>query len=663
MTTYEKIVKGATKVKVAAPKSKYIEPILMATSIDHSIVSADNFNTIMRSLQQRLRDSSWSVVYKSLIVIHLMIREGDRDVTLKYLADQGHSMLNLSSSNIASNNSGSLNADVRLIMKYSKYLHTRVKQYDATGIDYVRDERSNNSTTQEGGRLRSLTIERGLLRETESVQKQIDSLLKNSFMENDINNDIVLTAFRLLVNDLLALFQELNEGVINILEHYFEMSKYDAERSLKVYKKFVDQTKYVIDYLRVAKHLEYATKLHVPTIKHAPTALTSSLEEYLDDPNFEINRRQYLAEKGNKKNIDSPKKPIFNTRDEVKPTAQQQQQQQQQQVQQQQPAQQNISNGSASGVDRHASLVVQQTYNPWNNIAIPVYAQAYTQGQVDPFQLQQQQQQQQQSQLQAQQQAQEQAQLQAQQQAQQEQAQQQAQLQAQQQQQQAQLQAQQQQQQAQLQAQQQIQQQHTFGHQSGTSLPPIFQGQQYQSPMHTSYTGAGFGGYGSQTTLQPQQTNPTQQSLQPLQQQNTNPFLQSAQNTQQLQQFTSTQFQQQTPLPLQHQNTNPFFQQAQQAQTAPAAPPPPQQQFTQQFTQPQPQQQLYQQSQSSPGLQRQNTNPFAKLVTGQQNTQQPQGIFFGQQTGSQQQPIQPLQHQSTNPFAYRAFDPNTDSLI
>ena len=43
MTTYEKIVKGATKVKVAAPKPKYIEPILMATSLDHSVVSKENF--------------------------------------------------------------------------------------------------------------------------------------------------------------------------------------------------------------------------------------------------------------------------------------------------------------------------------------------------------------------------------------------------------------------------------------------------------------------------------------------------------------------------------------------------------------------------------------------------------------------------------------------
>ena len=271
MTTYEKIVKGATKIKVAAPKPKYIEPILMATSTELSLES-DNFSTIMKTLQHRLQDLAWSVVYKALIVIHIMIREGDKDVTLKYLAHKNPNMLSLALAPVVKNQAA--NADVRFIVKYSKYLATRVRQFDTTGIDYVRDERSNNSTLQSGGRLRTLTVEKGLLRELELVQKQIDALLKNSFMENEINNDIVVTAFRLLVNDLLALFQELNEGVINILEHYFEMSKIDAERALKIYKKFVDQTKYVIDYLRVAKHLEYATRLHVPTIKHAPTALS-----------------------------------------------------------------------------------------------------------------------------------------------------------------------------------------------------------------------------------------------------------------------------------------------------------------------------------------------------------------------------------------------------
>jgi hypothetical protein len=41
---------------------------------------------VFRALQYRLRDSTWTVVFKSLITVHLMIREGSPDVTLAYLA-------------------------------------------------------------------------------------------------------------------------------------------------------------------------------------------------------------------------------------------------------------------------------------------------------------------------------------------------------------------------------------------------------------------------------------------------------------------------------------------------------------------------------------------------------------------------------------------------
>lgn len=41
---------------------------------------------VFKALQNRLRDSTWTVVFKSLITVHLMIREGSPDVTLAYLA-------------------------------------------------------------------------------------------------------------------------------------------------------------------------------------------------------------------------------------------------------------------------------------------------------------------------------------------------------------------------------------------------------------------------------------------------------------------------------------------------------------------------------------------------------------------------------------------------
>jgi hypothetical protein len=118
--------------------------------------------------------------------------------------------------------------------------------------------------------------------------------------------------------DLLVLFHVMNEGTINILgrlcprsgacqhadnpEHYFEMSKPDATRALAIYRTFARQTEAVVQYLSLARSHEHSTRLEIPKIKHAPTSLAASLEEYLNDKDFEINRRQYIAEKEAKKN-------------------------------------------------------------------------------------------------------------------------------------------------------------------------------------------------------------------------------------------------------------------------------------------------------------------------------------------------------------------------
>lgn len=117
--------------------------------------------------------------------------------------------------------------------------------------------------------------------------------------------------------DVLALFHVMNEGTINVLgtsysdyklnatltkiEHYFEMSHPDAERALRIYRTFCKQTELVVQYLSIARLHEHSTRLEIPKIKHAPTSLAKSLEEYLNDKDFETNRKQYLAQQQAKK--------------------------------------------------------------------------------------------------------------------------------------------------------------------------------------------------------------------------------------------------------------------------------------------------------------------------------------------------------------------------
>lgn len=241
----------------------------------------------------------------------------------------------------------------RNIRHYANYLIERVRAYRDTKTDWVRAPES---------RLERLTVEKGLLRETEVVQHQITALLKcdvrdiskpSVFLkmnakltpptaarprtgDRDHDCSISITGPRPLASvpslepgphqhSWLAIKRPHNfiyRGCSNITTgHFFEMSKPDADRAMEIYRTFTKHTDYVVQYLSTAKQWQHHTRVEVPKLKHAPVNLGRQLEEYLNDPDFEIHRRQYLAEqeakkggktlksKSTKNGVDFPKAP------------------------------------------------------------------------------------------------------------------------------------------------------------------------------------------------------------------------------------------------------------------------------------------------------------------------------------------------------------------
>lgn len=263
-------------MQLAPPKSKYIEHILIATHAGESGVGE-----VFRVLQNRLRDSTWTIVFKSLIVVHLMIREGVSDVTLRYLSHNPQNKLAINNftegkcihipqllqtyanacciGNLIDRalmaHGMPVQTQGRNIRAYADYLVQRAKSYSRTKVDYVREGE---------GRLKKMTVDKGLLRETEEVQEQIWALLRcdvrqfeqsfevdmtnrkpagspfqralksarksleekcksnemltlQQFLSHEPENEITLTAFRLLTIDLIALYYVMNEGTVNVL--------------------------------------------------------------------------------------------------------------------------------------------------------------------------------------------------------------------------------------------------------------------------------------------------------------------------------------------------------------------------------------------------------------------------------------------------------------
>ncbi|KIK20135.1 hypothetical protein PISMIDRAFT_106333 [Pisolithus microcarpus 441] len=319
MSSFDKVVKLACKPKAAPPKAKYLDPIIAATWSEDGTVY-----DVCKALIPRLREPNAIVVFKALIVLHTMIRNGATDNVLSHLSSS--EVLRLR--NISAGNNWEGYHAPQNLQHYALYLDSRIRAFRELKHDAIRvqsetnrDMRVNNSIEEDmayttaprtsstkskgpqrsktvmGRKLRVMTVEKGLLRETKTVQKMIDSLVECRFYLDDLEDELTTTALRMLVKDLLILFQACNEGVINVLEHYFEMSKHDAKDALSIYRHFSEQTERVMEYLGVAKKLQNLLNVPIPNLKHAPVSLASSLEEYLNDPNFEQHRIEYKANK------------------------------------------------------------------------------------------------------------------------------------------------------------------------------------------------------------------------------------------------------------------------------------------------------------------------------------------------------------------------------
>ncbi|CEP20084.1 hypothetical protein [Parasitella parasitica] len=211
-----------------------------------------------------------------LIIIHTLMRLGDDEKVISYVETKPSA---LDTSKLREKSSGVVH--IQNIYLYTAYLEQKVIAYRHLRVDYVKKTMGSKE-----GRLRRLSVEDGLLKETTVLQKQMGTLLKSNFILEDVDSGISLYAYRLLIEDLVVLFQVINESIVNILEHYFTMDKQDARTSLEIYKKFAKQTEDTSAFLDRARRLQSDLNMTIPTVKHAPLSLAAALQEYLDDANI-----------------------------------------------------------------------------------------------------------------------------------------------------------------------------------------------------------------------------------------------------------------------------------------------------------------------------------------------------------------------------------------
>nr|XP_011717646.1 phosphatidylinositol-binding clathrin assembly protein isoform X20 [Macaca nemestrina] len=259
-----KTVCKATTHEIMGPKKKHLDYLIQCTN-EMNV----NIPQLADSLFERTTNSSWVVVFKSLITTHhLMVYGNERFI--QYLASR-NTLFNLSN---FLDKSGLQEYDMStFIRRYSRYLNEKAVSYRQVAFDFTKVKRGAD------GVMRTMNTEK-LLKTVPIIQNQMDALLDFNVNSNELTNGVINAAFMLLFKDAIRLFAAYNEGIINLLEKYFDMKKNQCKEGLDIYKKFLTRMTRISEFLKVAEQVGI-DRGDIPDLSQAPSSLLDALEQHL----------------------------------------------------------------------------------------------------------------------------------------------------------------------------------------------------------------------------------------------------------------------------------------------------------------------------------------------------------------------------------------------
>ncbi|KAG7515167.1 phosphatidylinositol-binding clathrin assembly protein-like isoform X12 [Solea senegalensis] len=259
-----KTVCKATTHEIMGPKKKHLDYLIQCTN-EMNV----NIPQLADTLFERTANTSWVVVFKSLTTTHhLMVYGNERFI--QYLASR-NTLFNLSN---FLDKSGLQGYDMStFIRRYSRYLNEKAVSYRQVAFDFTKVKRGSD------GLMRTMNTEK-LLKTIPIIQNQMDVLLDFNVNANELTNGVINAAFMLLFKDAIRLFAAYNEGIINLLEKYFDMKKVQCKDGLDIYKKFLTRMTRISEFLKVAEAMGI-DRGDIPDLSQAPSSLLDALEQHL----------------------------------------------------------------------------------------------------------------------------------------------------------------------------------------------------------------------------------------------------------------------------------------------------------------------------------------------------------------------------------------------
>eukprot|EP00250_Pteridium_aquilinum_P002371 c12568_g1_i1 orf=533-2239(-) len=267
------IVKATNHVE-CPPKDKHLRVIFIATS--NSRPRAD-VAYCLQALARRLKKThNWTVALKALIVIHRILREGDlsfKEEISSYSRGRAQ-FLNLSNfKDDSSPNAWDYSAWVRT---YALYLEERLECLRILRYDVEAEKVQGHSKT------RDLETD-DLLEQLPALQQLLYRLVGCQPEGAASSNYMIQYALALVLKESFKLYCAINDGIINLLDKFFEMQRHEAMKALDIYRRAAQQADKLSEFYDICKNLELARNFQFPSLAQPPQSFLATMEDYVKD--------------------------------------------------------------------------------------------------------------------------------------------------------------------------------------------------------------------------------------------------------------------------------------------------------------------------------------------------------------------------------------------
>ncbi|CAM0946546.1 unnamed protein product [Alopecurus aequalis] len=272
------IVKATNHVE-CPPKERHVRKIFFATSVNRP--RADVAYCIYTLSRRLSKTRNWIVALKTLIVVHRLLREGDPTFKEEFLAYSYRGNI-LHMANFKDDSSPLAWDCSAWVRTYALFLEERLEcfrvlKYD---IETERLTKSPQCSTKARSRTRTLPC-LDLMEHLPALQQLLFRLMGCQPEGAACSNYLIQYALALALKESFKIYCAINDGIINLVDMFFDMPKYDAIKALAIYKRAGMQAENLADFYDFCKDLELARTFQFPTLRQPPASFLATMEEYI----------------------------------------------------------------------------------------------------------------------------------------------------------------------------------------------------------------------------------------------------------------------------------------------------------------------------------------------------------------------------------------------